>query len=82
MIQTAFAELSAHRFDVDAMNLVPNMKPYRSVMPIVSIPVPSPDDPDLKRRTEVYQSIVGSIHWLAICTCPDTGSCLTFLESY
>ena len=51
-------------------------------MPIDSIPLPSADDPDLKRRTEVYQSIAGSMNWLVTCTRPAIAPCLTFLESY
>ena len=53
MTQTAFTKFSAHRFGVNAMNPVPNMTPYRSGMTIDSIPAPSPNDPDLKRRTKV-----------------------------
>ena len=82
LTQTAFTEHSAHRFGVDKMNREPNMTPYRSGYPIDSIPSPSKADPDLKRRTKVYQSIVGSINWLATCTRPDIAPALTFLASY
>ena len=51
-------------------------------MPIDSIPPPDPNDPDGPRRKKVYQSIVGSINWLACCTRPDIAPCLTFLASY
>ena len=80
--QTAFTEFSAHRFGLDKVNHTPNMTPYRSGLPIYSIPPPSPDDPNQKRRTRVYQSIVGSINWLATCTRPDVAPALTFLASY
>ena len=82
MAQTAFTEFTAHRFGVDRMKRVPNMSPYRSGLPIDSLPPPDPSDPDLERRTKVYQSIVGSINWLAQCTRPDIAPALTFLASY
>ena len=80
--QTAFTEFSAHRFGLDKVNRTPNMTPYRSGLPIDSISPPSSNDPDQKRRTKVYQSIVGSINWLATCTRPDVAPALTFLASY
>ena len=82
LCQSAFTEHTAHRFAVSKMKRVPNMTPYRPGLPIDSIPPPSDSDPDLKRRTKVYQSIVGSINWLATCTRPDIAPCLTFLSTY
>ena len=63
--QAAFTEHLAHRFSVDTMNKTPNMTPYRSGLPIDSIPLSDENDPDLPRRQKVYQSIVGPINWLA-----------------
>eukprot|EP00956_Cyclotella_meneghiniana_P030923 scaffold79637_cov24-Cyclotella_meneghiniana.AAC.1 len=80
--QSAFTEYTAHRFAVDKCKQVPHMTPYRSGIPIDSIPDPPKDDPDQKRRTKIYQSIVGCINWLATCTRPDISPCLTFLASY
>jgi len=80
--QAAFTDHTAHRFGVDRMNPVPNMTPWRSGLPIDSIANPDPEDPDLKRRTKVYQGIVGSINWLATCTRPDIAPALTFLATY
>ena len=82
MCQSAFTDFTAHRFGVDKYNLTPNMTPYRSGLPIDSIPPPPSDDPDLARRTKVYQRIVGSINWLATCTRPDVAPVLTFLATY
>ena len=80
--QSAFTEFTGHCFGVDKFNPVPNMTPYRSGIPIDPIPNADPNDPDLKRRTKVYQSIIGCINWLATCTRPDICPCLTFLSSY
>jgi hypothetical protein len=78
LTQSAFVEYSAHRFAIDKLNPVPNMTPYRSGMPIDSIPPPDPKDPDQKRRTKCYQAIIGCINWLATCTRPDVAPALTF----
>jgi len=64
------------------MNPVPNMTPYRSGLPIDAIPAADPNEGDFKRRTKVYQGIVGCINWLATCTRPDISPALTFLSSY
>ena len=80
--QATFTEHLAHRFSVDTMNKTPNMTPYRSGLPIDSIQASDPSDPDLPRRRKVYQSIVGSINWLATNTRPDVAPVLTFLASY
>ena len=80
--QSAFTEHTAHRFGIDSMTRVPNMTPWRSGLPIDSIPAADESDPDFKRRTKVYQSLVGSINWLAMCSCPDVSPVLTFLASY
>jgi hypothetical protein len=70
LLQSAFVEYSAHRFSVDRCSQVPNTTPYRSGMPIDSIPPPAANDPDQKRRTKCYQAVVGCINWLATCTVP------------
>ena len=58
------------------------MTPYRSGLPVDAIPPPDANDPDQKRQTKGYQSIVGCINWLTTCTRPDISPCLTFLASY
>ena len=82
LCQSAFTEFTAHRFGVDKFNQTPAMTPYRSGYPIDSIAAADPKDPDLKRQTKVYQSIVGCLNWLATCTRPDVSPVLSFLASY
>ena len=82
LTQSAFIEYTAHRFAIDKLNPVPNMTPYRSGVPIDSIALPDPNDPDLKQRTKCYQAIVGCLNWLATCTLPDIAPALTFPASY
>ncbi len=60
------------------------MTPYRSGVPIDSI-APSKDADDSPaqiRRAEAYQSLVGSIGWLAGATRPDIAPVHSFLASY
>ena len=82
MCQRVFTEFVAHRFGVDKIHRSPSMTLCRSSMPIDSIPQPQAENPDLKRRTKVYQRLVGSINWLATCTRPDIAPLLTFLSTY
>ena len=58
------------------------MTPYRSRLPIYSIPPIYPLNYDLPHRRQVYQIIVGCINWLDTCTCPDISPDLAFLASY
>ena len=80
--QLAFTEFTAYGLSVQSVNKVPNMTPYRSGVPIYSSPPVDLIDPDLNRRRQIYQSIVGRIHWLATYTCPDIAPVLKFLASY
>ena len=82
LCQSAFTEFTAHRFGVTQYNRTPNMTPYRSGYPIDSIAPQDADDPDLARRTKVYQGIIRSTNWLATCTRPDVSPVLSFLASY
>ena len=58
------------------------MTPYHSEFPINSITPVEPPDPDLPRRKQFHQSIVGCTNFLAICSCPYIVPALTFLASY
>ncbi|KAL7516707.1 hypothetical protein ACHAWX_001691 [Stephanocyclus meneghinianus] len=56
--QSVFTEYTAHRFAVNRIKPVPNTTPYRSGLPIDSIPNAPPNNPDQKCCTKVYQSIL------------------------
>jgi hypothetical protein len=75
-------EFTAHRFVVGKLNQVPNMTPYQSGIPIDSILPPPIHDPAVKRCMKCYQSIIGSISWLASCICQYVAPVLSFLASY
>ena len=80
--QQAFAKHTASRSGIEDCNRVPLMTSFRLGCPIDSIPDLDPDDPDLLKRKSAYQSICGSINWLAISTRPDVTTVLSFLSAY
>ena len=82
LCQSELTEFTAHRFLVQSVNKVPIMTPYRSGLPIDSIPPVDTLNPDLPRQRQVYQSIVGCINCLATCIHPDIAAVLAFLASY
>ena len=77
----ACTEDTASRFGLKDCNWVPHMTPYSSGCHIDSIPDPEPEDPDLPKRKATYQSICGSMNWLAISTCPGFTTVLSFLAA-
>jgi hypothetical protein len=71
--QSGFASNLVESFFGDTRNPTPTATPYRNGVPIDSI-APSTDADDSPaqiRRKEAYQSLIGSIGWLAHTTRPD-----------
>ncbi len=84
MNQLGFAANLIKRFCHDEWEHTPDATPYQSGIPIDSI-APSTDrdnSPTQFRRTESYQSLIGSIGWLASATRPDIAPVHSFLSSY
>jgi hypothetical protein len=84
MNQSGFATNLVKQFFPDKWNPTPDATPYCSGVPIDSI-APSSDGDDLLaqiQRTEAYQSLIGSIGWLAGATHPDIAPVYSFLSSY
>jgi transposase InsO family protein len=85
MSQVAFAQNLVERHRQQHINVNPRATPYRSGLPIDSIPgapIEDFDDPTFLRRREMYQSIVGSLNWLATNTRPDLAPITSFLAAY
>jgi hypothetical protein len=82
--QTGFAANLVEQFCRDLWDPTPTATPYRLGVPIDSIASSSnkDDSPSQLRRTEAYQSLVGSIGWLATATRPDLAPVHSFLSSY
>jgi hypothetical protein len=82
MNQSGFAANLVKQFCYDRCDPTPDATPYLSGVPINSI-VPSSDvddSPAQLRRTEAYyQSLIGSIGWLAGATHPDIAPVHSFL---
>ena len=82
--QTGFAAHLVEQFCRDTWEPTPTATPYRSGIPIDFIADSSDDDdsPSQLHRTEAYQSLIGSIGWLATATRPDLAPVHSFLSSY
>jgi hypothetical protein len=82
--QSGFASNLVESFFQEAHDASPLATPYWSRIPVDSI-APSMDADDSPTQicwTQTYQSLVGSIGWLAITTPPDLTAIQSFLSSY
>ena len=82
--QAGFATNLVESFSLQDRNQTPTATPYCSGVPIDSIPESTKDveSPAFKQRKEAYQSLIGSIGWLAHSTRPDLITAHSFLASY
>ena len=82
--QTGFAAHLVEDNNAHTRNITPDATPYRSGLPIDACPESDEADdcPALLERRRKYQSVVGSIGWLAQSTRPDLAPCHSFLSSY
>ncbi len=70
--------------NVRTRNIAPDATPYRSGLPIDACPESKEADdcPALIERKRRYQSVIGSIGWLAQSTRPDLAPTHSFLSVY
>ena len=82
--QTGFAAHLVEDNNAHERNVTPDATPYRSGLPIDACPESNEADdcPALIERKKRYQSVVGSIGWLAQSTRPDLAPTHSFLSSY
>ncbi|KAL7445637.1 hypothetical protein ACHAXH_009550 [Discostella pseudostelligera] len=83
--QVAYAQNLVERHRQQNINVNPCATPYRSGLPIDSIHGAPPEDfidPTFLHRREMYQSMVGSLNWLATNTRPDLAPVMSFLAAY
>jgi hypothetical protein len=84
MNQLGFASNLVESFFCETRNETPLATPCQSGNPVDSIS-PSTDtdnSPAQLQQTQAYQSLIGSIEWLATTTCPDLTAIHSFLSSY
>ncbi len=82
--QSSFASNLVESFHLSDRNQTPTVTPYHSGIPIDGV-APSSEDDDclaLKCQKEAYQSLIGSVGWLAHLTRPDLLTVHSFLASY
>jgi hypothetical protein len=82
--QIGFATHLVEENNVYERNITPDATPYRSGLLIDAIPESEEDnkDPALIECKWKYQSVVGSIGWLAHSTHPDLAACHHFLTTH
>jgi hypothetical protein len=82
--QTGFAAHLVESNNVHSRHITPDATWYRSGLPIDAIPNSNKDNdcPALIKRKQCYQSVVGSIGWLAQSTCSDLAPTRLFLLAY
>ena len=82
--QAGFARNTVETFGIQERSRTPGCTPYRSGLPIDSLPSADKDDtsPSFIRRRDAYRSLVGCLGWLAMCTRPDLATVHSFLSSY
>ena len=82
--QTGFASHLIEENDVHLRNITPDATPYRSGLLIDACPESDEDEtsPTFIAQIQKYQSIVGSIGWLAQSTQPDLAPSHSFLSAY
>ena len=84
LCQTGFAANLVKENNIHLSNITHNATPYRSGLPIDAITESDEDKecPTFVKRKRKYQSIVGSIGWLAQSTQPDLSPSYLFLSAY
>jgi hypothetical protein len=82
--QSDFATNLMESFFRESCNPTPTATPHCSGIPIDAIALSTDDDvsPAQIFCREAYQSLIGSIGWLAMSTCPDLTAVHSFLSSY
>ena len=80
--QTAFIENLLHQFNMDTDDINTVQNPYRSGLPIDSIPNEAYTDEIQQSYTKKMQSLVGSLTWLSISTRPDISTITNLLAKY
>jgi hypothetical protein len=82
--QIGFASHLMEDNNIHLRNITPDATPYRSGLPIDACPESNKDkeSPTFIKRKQKYQSIVGSIGWLAQMTRQDLAPSHSFLTAY
>jgi hypothetical protein len=82
--QSGFALNLFETFYMQNRNEMPATTPYRSGIPIDAVAplLKDKDSPALKQCKDAYQSLIGSIGWLALSTHPDLSTLHSFLSAY
>jgi hypothetical protein len=81
LTQQSFAETLVESLQFD-LQYSPFLAPYRSGLPVDSIPHESMSSHDRDALQLAYQSLVGSLNWLAHTTRPDLATIVSLLTQH
>jgi len=82
LTQQSFAETLIESMGLDDVGLSTFLSPYRSGLPIDSVPHESMTSSDRDTLRLAYQSLVGSLNWLAHTTRPDLSTVVSMLAQH
>ena len=69
--QAAYVDEICKQTKLDSKSIITPKSPYRSGLPVDSIPDIDYNEIEQKRYTLQMQTIIGSLKWLSVSTCPD-----------
>jgi hypothetical protein len=79
LTQQSFSETLIESFGYESLSLSTFTTPYRSGLPINSIPT---DDMSAPQHDALHQCLVGSLNWLAHTTRPDLSTVVSLLAKH
>ena len=83
LVQEAYSETIVHKMGLRDANKDAKMTPYRSGLPIDSLPTVTDQSTEKQKSiTALYRNFVGMLTWLASSTRPDISTVVSFLSSY
>jgi hypothetical protein len=80
--QEGYAAAIVEEMGLSQANKSPLMTPYRSGLPVGTIPSIDMSSEDHAKLTAKMQSWLGMINWLQMCTCPDLATIFSLLSTY
>ena len=82
LTQQSFAETLIDSVGFVSTSVSTYTSPYRSGFPVDAVPTQPMDSADRDKLRLQYQSLVGSLNWLAHSTCPDLSTIVSLLAQH
>ena len=84
LVQQVYIESLIHKMDLADCRIDPSMTPYRSGLPVDSLPKGSSDISSAlqEKLTSIYRSYIGMLTCISTSTRPDIASAVSFFSTY